>query len=776
MAYKLRLSLCEICLNMIPLYIRHESRKEFKYVESDMLVGTFKRKLSNDLSINADTMRLLFAGKILDNPKKRLADYDVHKECSISVLGQPKKKKERSSQVESKTRYLYAFTYACKTKDGMMPSVRFNQVSNKNKNQINDGGIKLFVTDNDDQKVSISRKGSTSPPSMVTVSFDGNGNIKKEVQFENASVILDLYKCPLVFPSQIKKVDEMLQYKTRQLDKRVIKAMTLCEEDSININYVASLNNKQLHDPLIKSEIERLFTISEPDSKIVHINSLSGFVKLSNCNHMFSKLTGTKDGGCYVFLRDGVDRYRLTIALKIIGNYQYVETIDDQKLDRIKCSNCQMPMNYVRCFNKTFYCNKCLDAKVEKVICSNKGPIDIHTFGSRKLISRLTDEIKRKLLEDSIQCPGCNQIFAYEGSFDSGMHPEVDIIGRPFEDEELMDHYVKNRIRCNLCSIEFCKKCCSLDYHTGFDCDSYQIYLKSPKCKFCLNMLSDGSCPRDQCKKWEQMASKYSLECGHHNHGFGDYDLCLDCLGQRDEDCYICMSDKLSSEPCIKLDCGHIFHKGCLDDRLRVKHSTDFITMGYTKCQVCYCRLSHDTINDQVEKMRKDNLDIERLTMEYIKDECLVVPVKETIDKLRFYRCEEDGCGDIFFGGEADCERELMARDDGDEKMKKLCDTHSTIGKQHCDKHGDKYMIYKCGWCCSAASWLCARTMYFCEPCHRNPGGAKIKPCPGPKECILGKEHPPNTGANFKLALGCSICLSDTYLKKIKWIFPKRRY
>lgn len=35
-----------------------------------------------------------------------------------------------------------------------------------------------------------------------------------------------------------------------------------------------------------------------------------------------------------------------------------------------------------------------------------------------------------------------------------------------------------------------------------------------------------------------------------------------------------------------------------------------------------------------------------------------------------------------------------------------------------CAKHGTEYMMYKCRFCCSVATWFCWGTTHFCNPCH----------------------------------------------------------
>ena len=161
--------------------------------------------------------------------------------------------------------------------------------------------------------------------------------------------------------------------------------------------------------------------------------------------------------------------------------------------------------------------------------------------------------------------------------------------------------------------------------------------------------------------------------------------------------------------------------------------------------------------------------------MEYINDHQLKTSMKDIMDKLRFYKC--DDCKDLYFGGEAACNDDF---DPDAKNAKKLCNKCGVLGKQDCEKHGTKYMIYKCSYCCNNSSvWLCSNTN-FCEPCHRNAFSTPIKPCPGlssgPDKCPLGIEHPENAGRGQRFCIGCAMCLPQSYLKKLKWIYANQKF
>lgn len=78
----------------------------------------------------------------------------------------------------------------------------------------------------------------------------------------------------------------------------------------------------------------------------------------------------------------------------------------------------------------------------------------------------------------------------------------------------------------------------------------------------------------------------------------------------------------------------------------------------------------------------------------------------------------------------------------------------------NCDVHGDKFIDYKCRYCCNTALFFCFGNTHYCDPCHRDPyvriAGRPL--CEGQVEkCKLGLEHP-EQGVEF--ALGCGLCRS----------------
>ena len=66
-------------------------------------------------------------------------------------------------------------------------------------------------------------------------------------------------------------------------------------------------------------------------------------------------------------------------------------------------------------------------------------------------------------------------------------------------------------------------------------------------------------------------------------------------------------------------------------------------------------------------------------------------------------------------------------------------------GSGYCEKHGTKFMDWKCTYCCSVATFKCSGNIYLCDDCYE--AGSLcwklvIRECSG-VNCPLGVPHPP---------------------------------
>lgn len=139
-------------------------------------------------------------------------------------------------------------------------------------------------------------------------------------------------------------------------------------------------------------------------------------------------------------------------------------------------------------------------------------------------------------------------------------------------------HLAANRVRCGACQKDFCASCSVQPYHTGLLCAQAKELKDKKKCRVCAEVLANQNrdvCMKQECNNINALACKKRLQCGHECKGYKNEDICLPCLHpdckqpellDQDEDAYcgICWVSGLGSEPCVRLDCKHIFHFNCL--------------------------------------------------------------------------------------------------------------------------------------------------------------------------------------------------------------------
>ena len=87
-----------------------------------------------------------------------------------------------------------------------------------------------------------------------------------------------------------------------------------------------------------------------------------------------------------------------------------------------------------------------------------------------------------------------------------------------------------------------------------------------------------------------------TLKCGHNCCGYRDEVNCMVCLEDGcdknnkidgNDYCNICFTESLKSGPCIRTDCGHIFHFLCVLKRLEIGWNGPRITFSFLLCPLC---------------------------------------------------------------------------------------------------------------------------------------------------------------------------------------------
>jgi E3 ubiquitin-protein ligase MYCBP2 len=143
-----------------------------------------------------------------------------------------------------------------------------------------------------------------------------------------------------------------------------------------------------------------------------------------------------------------------------------------------------------------------------------------------------------------------------------------------------------NRIRCNECNKNFCIKCKAEPYHVGKTCEESK---NNAICRFCNEKLTQPSpsmkaafkdvCRKNECFDLMQASCDKLLPCGHPCCGTKGEKKCMPCLEpeciekmpenkrpkeNKEDYCNICYCSGLGQEPCVHLECGHIFHINCV--------------------------------------------------------------------------------------------------------------------------------------------------------------------------------------------------------------------
>eukprot|EP01112_Ceratiomyxa_fruticulosa_P021628 TRINITY_DN7680_c0_g1_i2.p1 TRINITY_DN7680_c0_g1~~TRINITY_DN7680_c0_g1_i2.p1 ORF type:complete len:879 (-),score=146.63 TRINITY_DN7680_c0_g1_i2:140-2776(-) len=472
-------------------------------------------------------------------------------------------------------------------------------------------------------------------------------------------------------------------------------------------------------------------------------------------------------------------------------------------------------------FQNAAYCGTVIPEWVIKDVLS---PTEFDAFLNRTLQTLIDSHA------DFFRCPNqnCGSIMEriqYHSSQVLVDKTAIGIDGKPLSPEAL-NHREEFRFRCRGCSTEFCSGCKIVPYHMGFTCESYKSYLVSRKCRFCAspikslnkaNVSTPGGpahsnpalidiCTNEECQaKMEFICKQRPKDCGHYCCGIAGESPCLPCLNsdciqkspsshkhshtqdpltqsqshsltQNSEDyCNICWVEDLGSAPCVRLDCGHVFHYSCIKQKLKKRWPTPRITFGFMECPLCKQVIAHKALTQEMAVFLKlfeevQTKALQRLEYEGLaRDKAIVEPTSKyykkpaqyAMDRFAYFMCIR--CSHPYFAGQRRC-------DAGDDAEKQFNPEDLVCGgcsgadvAQDCPKHGKDFMEFKCQFCCTVASWYCWGKTHFCNDCHtKQQKGDYLtkKPktvfpvCPGPDQCPLHVKHPHVE----EFMLGCAVC------------------
>ena len=122
----------------------------------------------------------------------------------------------------------------------------------------------------------------------------------------------------------------------------------------------------------------------------------------------------------------------------------------------------------------------------------------------------------------------------------------------------------------------------------------------------------------------------------------------------------------------MELDCGHIFHAGCIRELLRHRWSTQRITFNFMKCPSCQHDMDgSDTVpeirqeiaemrilkrrlgKDALKELKQDNMLDNNKRLNDPTDRFYQKPLEYALHISEFYECQRCHCP--FFGGYVDC-------------------------------------------------------------------------------------------------------------------------
>lgn len=233
-------------------------------------------------------------------------------------------------------------------------------------------------------------------------------------------------------------------------------------------------------------------------------------------------------------------------------------------------------------------------------------------------------------------------------------------------------------------------------------------------------------CSSPDCETLAEEACGKIKACGHACGGVRGESQCMPCFSGCDcpmpppSDPCMC-SEALSSAPAVRLDCGHVFHGGCMRQQISVRGQPRLTFGTNVSCAHCRAPISpptHEAFKDALEPVltlqaevrkkallrvraegKEEDPEIAEVGGRFYKD-----PLAWGMHHLTYYQCFT--CKKPYFGGLAECGEARNADWDPKELICSACVPNGS--GTTCSKHGDDYISFKCQFCCSASSFLCS--------------------------------------------------------------------
>ena len=213
----------------------------------------------------------------------------------------------------------------------------------------------------------------------------------------------------------------------------------------------------------------------------------------------------------------------------------------------------------------------------------------------------------------------------------------------------------------------------------------------STKCRFCGSSIPAGAlhaavCESTDCQELFKLSCHKQHSCGHACGGVANEATCLPCLRGCDQEalrqlkitqdhedqCMICFTSAISEEPCMRLQCGHLFHFRCTQTMLALRWNGPRVTFGFAQCPICKSSVVHDSnplLQEQLKPLVELFAEVRRKALMRLEYDGLVKSAGQSeeeraafaMHKYAYYICFK--CKRAYFGGEGACE---VARDNSD--------------------------------------------------------------------------------------------------------------
>lgn len=213
--------------------------------------------------------------------------------------------------------------------------------------------------------------------------------------------------------------------------------------------------------------------------------------------------------------------------------------------------------------------------------------------------------------------------------------------------------------------------------------------------------------------------------------------------------CSICLCE-FEGDDGVTLDCGHMFHKECIDQWastwMDFAAKGEHITFTHAVCASgCKYLIRHPLIPESRR--------IAELSREVTAKKTALLPQFEatkTDEDLLFYLCGT--CGNAFYGGERVCSR-MQGREPSSSPKDLICDACLAGAHDGCDTF---VPVFKCRYCCNPATQRSFGTRYVCDRCNARWDTSEPSPlpCPGRDKCPFDAHHEEDASGYA----GCLLC------------------